>query len=81
MAKDHERIKNKILSDIGELFKNKASSKAVLPALFFPLIKLTFANPDAFNILKHLKFLISISREKLRPDYGDGFQGAPLHFN
>ncbi|MBM0741645.1 helix-turn-helix domain-containing protein [Phormidium sp. CLA17] len=27
-----------------------------------------------------LKFLISISREKLRPDYGDGFQGAPLHF-
>jgi hypothetical protein len=27
-----------------------------------------------------LKFLISISREKLRPEPGDGFQGAPLHF-
>ena len=36
-------------------------------------------NHALYNVAKSsLEFSISIERTKLRPDYGDGFQGAPL---
>ena len=46
----------KIVSGLGLLLRNNASNNAVLPILFFPLIKLILSKPDIFNSSKYLKF-------------------------
>jgi hypothetical protein len=57
-----------------------------MPFLFCPFVKLIeidvgeqWANSPSYNVAKSvIDFSITVPRERLRPNYGDGFQGAPL---